>query len=214
VSEVATGPLISGRENDLGVKSVKGPDRLAKQKPGAIRFASAAGIGSSLGVSTASCRRLPASASHGAVPRRGSGAHDLLGAIDAMIDAMPVMSVQAKEGRSRRLRSPAPSARRCCPTCRPCRRPASELCRDRWYGIVAPARTPPSIAQKLRDEASKAIGPAMSSRRSPRRHGAARHTARRICKYLARSSHSIPRSSRREHQAPAVAGLSRPCTSV
>jgi tripartite-type tricarboxylate transporter receptor subunit TctC len=162
VSEVATGPLILVARNDLGVKSVKDLVALAKQKPGAIRFGLGGGIGSSLGVSTALLQTL-ADISINMVPYRGAAPalNDLLGGhIDAMVDAMPVMAVQAKEGKVTPLavtgtkRSPLlPDV----PTMQESGFPAFVV--TGWYGIVAPPGTPPSIAQKLRDEAAKAIGP-------------------------------------------------------
>jgi tripartite-type tricarboxylate transporter receptor subunit TctC len=163
VSEVATGPLILVVRNDLGVKSVKDLVELAKQKPGAIRFGLGGGIGSSLGVSTALLQTL-ADISINMVPYRGAAPalNDLLGGhIDAMVDAMPVMAVQAKEGKVTPLavtgtkRSPLlPDV----PTMQEAGFPAFVV--TGWYGIVAPPGTPPSIAQKLRDEAAKAVGPA------------------------------------------------------
>lgn len=163
VSEVATGPLILVARNDLGVKSVKDLVALAKEKPGAIRFGMGGGIGSSLGVSTALLQTL-AGISINMVPYRGAAPalNDLLGGhIDAMVDAMPVMAVQAKEGKVTPLavtgtkRSPLlPDV----PTMQESGFPAFVV--TGWYGIVAPPGTPPAIAQKLRDEATKAIGPA------------------------------------------------------
>jgi tripartite-type tricarboxylate transporter receptor subunit TctC len=163
VSEVATGPLILVVRNDLGVKSVKDLVELAKQKPGAIRFGLGGGIGSSLGVSTALLQTL-AGISINMVPYRGAAPalNDLLGGhIDAMVDAMPVMAVQAKEGKVTPLavtgtkRSPLlPDV----PTMQESGFPTFVV--TGWYGIVAPPGTPPSIAQKLRDAAAKAVEPA------------------------------------------------------
>jgi len=163
VSEVATGPLILVVRNDLGVKSVKDLVALAKEKPGAIRFGMGGGIGSSLGVSTALLQTL-AGISINMVPYRGAAPalNDLLGGhIDAMVDAMPVMAVQAKEGKVTPLAVTGTKRSALLPdvpTMQESGFPAFVV--TGWYGIVAPPGTPPSIAQKLRDEASKAIGPA------------------------------------------------------
>ena len=57
-------------------------------------------------------------------------------------------------------RSAAPSARRCCPTCRPPRKPAIKgSAYNFWVGLLAPAGTPPAVVDKL-NKASQA-------RRSP-----------------------------------------------
>ena len=97
------------------------------------------------------------------VPYRGAGPalNDLLGGhIDAMIDAMPVMSVQAKEGKVVPLavtgtkRSPLlPDV----PTTQEAGFPTFVV--TGWYGILAPPGTPPAVVQKLRDEAAKAAAP-------------------------------------------------------
>ena len=54
VTEVATGPLILVVRNDLGVKTVGELIGLTKKEPGKIRFGMGGGVGSSLGVATAS----------------------------------------------------------------------------------------------------------------------------------------------------------------
>jgi tripartite-type tricarboxylate transporter receptor subunit TctC len=75
-----------------------------------------------------------------------------------MFDAMPVMVVQAKEGKvtalavTGRTRSPAlPQV----PTIMEAGVPDYEM--SGWFGILAPAGTPPAIAQRLRDEVAKAV---------------------------------------------------------
>jgi tripartite-type tricarboxylate transporter receptor subunit TctC len=163
ISEVATGPLILVVRNDLGVKSVKDLIALAKQKPGAVRFGVGGGLGSSLGMSTALLQIL-ADIKINMVPYRGAAPalNDLLGGhIDAMIDAMPVMSVQAKEGKVTPLAVTGTKRSALLPnvpTMQESGFPTFVV--TGWYGMLAPTGTPPSIAQKLRDEASKAIGPA------------------------------------------------------
>jgi tripartite-type tricarboxylate transporter receptor subunit TctC len=162
VSEVSTGPLILVARNDLGVKSVKELIALAKQKPGSIKFGLGGGIGSSLGLGTALLQSM-ADIKVNLVPYRGAGPalNDLLGGhIDAMIDAMPVMSVQAKEGKVTPLAvtgtkraSTLPDV----PTMQEVGFPTFVV--TGWYGILAPPGTPPAIVQKLRDEAAKAVAP-------------------------------------------------------
>ena len=162
ISEVATGPLILVVRNDLGVKSVKDLIALAKQKPGTIRFGLGGGIGSSLGVSTALLQTL-ADIKINMVPYRGAAPalNDLLGGhIDAMIDAMPVMSVQAKEGKVTPLAvtgTKRSASLPDVPTMQELGFPTFVV--TGWYGMFAPPGTPASIAQKLRDDAAKAIAP-------------------------------------------------------
>src|SRR5262249_24480407 len=141
VSEVSTGPLILVARNDLGVKSVRELIDLAKKKPGKLQFGAGGGIGSSLGFGIAVLQNL-ADINISIVPYRGAGPalNDLLGGhIDAMVDAMPVMSIQAKEGKVTPLavtgtkRSPAlPDV----PTMQELGFPTFVI--TGWYGILAP----------------------------------------------------------------------------
>ena len=66
-----------------------------------------------------------------------------------------------------------------------------------WYGMFAPPGTPASIAQKLRDEASKAIGPAEVVETLARKAWSrAARSLRNMPNTWSRSSRSIPRLSR------------------
>ena len=128
VTEVATGPLILVVRNDLGVKTLGELLDRIKKKPDKLKF----GLR----------RRRRQLARHGDrtvegahrrqdhdVPYRGAAPalNDLLGGhIDAMFDAMPVMAVQAKEGKVTPLAvTGAKRSFRRCPTCRPSRKRAS-----------------------------------------------------------------------------------------
>src|SRR5215813_9282550 len=75
-----------------------------------------------------------------------------------MFDAMPVMVTQAKAGKVTALavtgtkRSPAlPEV----PTVMEAGVPDYEI--SGWFGILAPADTPPAIVKRLRDEVAKAV---------------------------------------------------------
>ena len=162
ISEVATGPLILVARNELGIKSVRELIDHAKKNPRTLKFGVGGGIGSSLGFATSLLQTL-AGLDITIVPYRGAGPalNDLLGGhIDAMVDAMPVMAIQAKEGKVTPLavtgtkRSPAlPDV----PTMQELGFPTFVI--TGWYGILAPPGTPPSIVQKLRDETVKALKP-------------------------------------------------------
>jgi len=162
VSEVSTGPLILVVKNDLGVKSMKELVALAKQKPGSLKFGVGGGVGSSLGFGTALLQTL-ADIKITVVPYRGAGPalNDLLGGhIDAMVDAMPVMSIQAKEGKVTPIAvtgTKRSAALPDVPTMQELGFPSFVV--TGWYGILAPPGTPPAIVQKLSDEAAKAVKP-------------------------------------------------------
>jgi tripartite-type tricarboxylate transporter receptor subunit TctC len=160
VTEVADGPLILVARKDLPIKSIADLVAYARQNPGKLTFGSGGGTGSSLYLATELLRlRTGIKLQH--VPYRGAAAalNDLLGAhIDLMFDAMPVMSQQAKAGNvtplavTSKKRSPAlPDV----PTMMEAGLEDFEVVN--YFALFAPPKTPPVIAQRLRDEIAKAI---------------------------------------------------------
>jgi tripartite-type tricarboxylate transporter receptor subunit TctC len=160
ITQVATGPLILVVKNGLGVKTVRELIDHANKNPGKLSFGAGGGTGSSLYFATAllvskTGIKLNIVNYRGAAP----ALNDLLGGhIDGMFDAMPVMAVQAKEGKVTPLgvtglkRSPTlPNV----PTMIEAGVPDFEMAG--WFGILAPAGTPSAIAQRLRDEVAKAV---------------------------------------------------------
>jgi tripartite-type tricarboxylate transporter receptor subunit TctC len=163
ITQVATGPLILVVRKDLPVKSVRELVDYAKANPGKLSFGAGGGAGSSLFLATELLKAKTGIAAT-VVPYRGAGPalNDLLGGhIDAMFDAMPVMASQVKAGSVTALavtspmRSPAlPDV----PTVMEQGLPDYEIAG--WFGILAPANTPPAIARRLRDEVAKAVADA------------------------------------------------------
>jgi tripartite-type tricarboxylate transporter receptor subunit TctC len=134
--------------------------KYAEQNPGKLSFAAGGGTGSSLYLAT-ELLKSKTGIKVTVVPYKGAGPalNDMLGGhIDAMFDAMPVMVPQAKAGKVLPLavtstkRSPAlPDV----PTVMESGVPDYEIAG--WFGILAPANTPPAIAKRLRDEVAKAV---------------------------------------------------------
>lgn len=161
VTEVATGPLILVARNSLGVKTVRELIDLANKKPNAIKFGAGGGTGSSLYLGT-ELLKARTGIKITIVPYRGAGPalNDLLGEhIDAMFDAMPVMSVQAKEGKVTPLAVTGTKRSPALPNVPTIMESGLDYQIAGWYGILAPPGTPPSIAQRLRDEVAKAVAP-------------------------------------------------------
>src|SRR5258706_10543272 len=101
VTQVATGPLILVVKNDLGIKTLRELIDRAKANPGKLSFGAGGGTGSSLYFAT-ELLKAKTGIKITIVNYRGAGPalNDLLGGhIDGMFDAMPVMAVQAKEGK-------------------------------------------------------------------------------------------------------------------
>jgi len=161
VTEVATGPLILVARNGLGVKTLRELIELCNKEPGKIRFGLGGGVGSSLGVATELLKARTGIKITG-VPYRGAGPalNDLLGGhIDAMFDAMPVMAVQAKEGKVTPLAVTGSKRSFALPNVPTIQESGLDYLINGWYGILAPPGTPPAIVQKLRDEVAKAVAP-------------------------------------------------------
>jgi len=160
ITQVATGPLIRVVKNGLGIKTLPALIDYAKANPAKLSFGAGGGTGSSLYFAT-ELLKAKTGIKIAIVNYRGAGPalNDLLGGhIDGMFDAMPVMVVQAKEGKvtpfavTSAKRSPAlPDV----PTIMESGVPDYEMAG--WFGILAPAGTPPAIAQRLRDEVAKAV---------------------------------------------------------
>jgi tripartite-type tricarboxylate transporter receptor subunit TctC len=161
VTEVATGPLILVARNGLGVKTLRELLDLAKKEPGKIKFAIGGGVGSSLGVAT-ELLKARTGINIVTVPYRGAAPalNDLLGGhVDAMFDAMPVMAVQAKEGKVTPLAVTGDKRSFALPDVPTIREAGLDYLINGWYGILAPPNTPAPIVQKLRDEVAKAVAP-------------------------------------------------------
>jgi tripartite-type tricarboxylate transporter receptor subunit TctC len=161
VTEVATGPLILAARNGLGVKTLKELIDLTNAKPGAIKFGAGGGTGSSLYLAT-ELLKARTGIKITIVPYRGAGPalNDMLGDhIDAMFDAMPVMSVQAKEGKVTPLAVTGTKRSFALPNVPTIMESGLDYQIAGWYGILAPPGTPAPIVQKLRDEVAKAVAP-------------------------------------------------------
>ena len=159
VTQVATGPLILVARNGLGIKSVKELIDYANKNPDKLRFGVGGGTGSSLYLAT-ELLKARTGIKITIVPYRGAAPalNDLLGEhIDAMFDAMPVMITQAKAGKVTPLavtgnkRSPA------LPDVPTILEAGFNYEIAGWFGILAPADTPPAVVKRLRDEVANAV---------------------------------------------------------
>src|SRR3989304_4599683 len=127
-----------------------------------VKFGSGGGTGSSLYLATV-LLKARTGININIVPYRGAAPAltDLLGGhIDAMFDAMPVMAVQAKEGKVTPLAVTGSKRSFALPNVPTIQESGLDYLINGWYGILAPPGPPPAIVQKLRDEAAKAVAPA------------------------------------------------------
>ena len=159
VTQVATGPLILVARNDLGLKTVRELIDYAQKNPDKLRFGVGGGTGSSLYLAT-ELLKARTGIKVAIIPYRGAAPalNDLLGGhIDAMFDAMPAMAPQAKTGRVTPLAVTSNKRSSLLPDVPTILEAGVNYEIAGWYGILAPADTPPAIAQRLRDEVAKAV---------------------------------------------------------
>jgi tripartite-type tricarboxylate transporter receptor subunit TctC len=160
VTEVATGPLILVTRPTLPIKSVKDLIDYAKKNPNKLSFGAGGGTGSSLYFALELLKSKTGIQTN-YISYRGAGPalNDLLGDhIDAMFDAMPVMVEQAKMGKVTPLAVTSTTRSKALPnvpTMIEAGVPGYNM--PGWFGILAPEGTPPTVAQRLRDEVAKAM---------------------------------------------------------
>jgi tripartite-type tricarboxylate transporter receptor subunit TctC len=159
VTQVATGPLILVVKNGLGVKTLKELIDRAKKEPGKLTFGAGGGTGSSLYFATELLKakagiEINIAKYKGAAP----ALNDLLGGhIDGMFDAMPVMIVQAKEGKVTPIAVTSAKRSKALPNVPTIKETYPDYEMSGWFGILAPAGTPAPVAQKLRDAVAQAV---------------------------------------------------------
>jgi tripartite-type tricarboxylate transporter receptor subunit TctC len=160
VTEAATGPLILVVRNDLGVKTFTQLLDRMKKEPDNIKFGMGGGVGSSLGMAT-ELLKARTGAKIATVPYRGAAdaLNNLLGGhIDAMFDAMPVMAVQAKEGKVTPIAVTGDKRSFLLPDVPTLKEQGLDFLINGWYGVLAPPNTPAPIVKRLREEIVKALG--------------------------------------------------------
>jgi tripartite-type tricarboxylate transporter receptor subunit TctC len=159
VSRLVATPLLLVVHPSVPANSVQELAALAKAKPGELAFASS-GVGTSHQLA-AELFKAAAGVEIAHVPYRGSAPAQLdltAGRVALMFDNIVAMLGQVRAGRVRALavtsaeRSPAlPDV----PTMAEAGFPDFRV--DAWFGLMAPAGTPPAVVDRLADDAGAAI---------------------------------------------------------
>jgi tripartite-type tricarboxylate transporter receptor subunit TctC len=159
VTQVATGPVIVAASKSFPVNTLGNVIAYAKANPHRLVFAAGGGTGSPAFVAIELLKaKSRIDVALFAYKGGGPALDDLIRShVDGVLDGLPVIGPRAKSG----LLIPlvVTSAKRLpalpdVPTAMEAGISDYEI--DDWFGILAPAHTPPAIAKRLRDEVAKA----------------------------------------------------------
>jgi tripartite-type tricarboxylate transporter receptor subunit TctC len=167
VAWVARVPNVLVVHPSLPVKTVQELVAYAKANPGKINYGSG-GNGSAAHIAT-EYLKLQSGTQMQHVPYKGTApaVTDLVaGQIQLMFTGVPAVMAQVKAGQLRALAVSSPHRVKAVPdlpTVAESGYPGFEA--DQWYGVVAPANTPPDIIAKLNQQINKTLGtPEIASR--------------------------------------------------
>jgi tripartite-type tricarboxylate transporter receptor subunit TctC len=160
VTEVAAGPLILATRKSFPVNTLGDVIAYAKKDPHRLVVAAGGGTGSAAYLA-AEALKAKAGIDVALVAYKGGGPalDNLLGGhIDLVLDAMTVIGPRAKAGTLKPLAVTSPQRSPALPDVPTVMEAGiSDYAFVHWFGIVAPANTPPAIAKRLRDEVAKAL---------------------------------------------------------
>ena len=159
ISQVAVSPYMLVVSNAVPVKSVGDLVALAKREPGVLTFASS-GTGTGTHIATelfrfstgADLRHIPYKGVVAAIPDVMSGRVTLMFTpIPVVLDLVNERKLRALAVTSSTRSSAAPTL----PTVAESGYPGFEA--TNWYGLLAPARTPPAVVRRLHSETAKIL---------------------------------------------------------
>ena len=166
VSLLVRGPLVLVVHPRVGAKSASELAALARARPGAINFA-AVGPGSPARL-LAEYFKLAAGIDFTIVPYKGAAPAltDLVsGEVDAMFATVPSVSSHLKAGRLRALAVTSEQPTPAVPGVPTMNEAYPGYVAEAWVGLLAPAKTPAAIVERIHDDAVQALAdPALRAR--------------------------------------------------
>jgi tripartite-type tricarboxylate transporter receptor subunit TctC len=160
VTQVAAGPLILAARKSFPVNTLGDVIAYAKKDPRRLVFAAGGGTGSAAYLA-AEVLKAKSGIAVAIVGYKGGGPalDNLLAShIDLMLDAMTVIGPRAKDGLLKPLVVTSAKRLPALPDVATVMEAGvSDYEINLWFGILAPANTPPAIAKRLRDEVAKAL---------------------------------------------------------
>jgi tripartite-type tricarboxylate transporter receptor subunit TctC len=158
IALLATSPIVLVVPKDSKIKTVQDLIDMAKAKPGELKYGSA-GIGSATHLSTALFAAM-ANVDLVHVPYRGAGPAilDLLaGRMDMQFENAPSVLGQVQSGALRGVAVGSPKRSSMLPKLPPIGDTVHGYEASSWFGILAPAKTPRDIIDKVNAAANKAL---------------------------------------------------------
>jgi tripartite-type tricarboxylate transporter receptor subunit TctC len=158
IALLATSPIVLVVPKDSNIKTVQDLIDMAKAKPGELKYGSA-GIGSATHLSTALFAAM-AKVDLVHVPYRGAGPAilDLLaGRMDMQFENAPSVLGQVQSGALRGVAVGSPKRSAMLPELPPIGDTVHGYEASSWFGILAPAKTPRAIIDKVNAAANKAL---------------------------------------------------------
>jgi tripartite-type tricarboxylate transporter receptor subunit TctC len=158
IALLATSPIVLVVPKDSKIKTVQDLIDMAKAKPGELKYGSA-GIGSATHLSTALFAAM-AKVDLVHVPYRGAGPAilDLLaGRMDMQFENAPSVLGQVQSGALRGVAVGSPKRSAMLPELPPIGDTVHGYEASSWFGILAPAKTPRAIIDKVNAAANKAL---------------------------------------------------------
>ena len=158
VTLMVRGPLVLAVNPKLGVNTLQEFIKLAKSKPGALNFATA-GAGSP-GRLLMEALKIDAGIDVTMVPYKGTAIAlgELVGGqVDAIFAAVPSVSTHYKAGRVRAIAVTSESRTAIVPGVPSAGETLPGFAGEAWMGLLAPAKTPATIIERLNAEVAKAL---------------------------------------------------------
>ncbi len=158
ISLMVRGPLVLAVNTKLGVGNLQEFVKLAKSKPGALNFATA-GAGSP-GRLLMEALKIEAGIDVTMVPYKGTAlalGEMVGGQVDAIFAAVPSVNTHYKAGRVRAIAITSEARTGIIPGVPTINEVLPGFTGEAWMGLLAPAKTPTAIIDRLNSEVAKAL---------------------------------------------------------
>jgi tripartite-type tricarboxylate transporter receptor subunit TctC len=158
IGMMAKSPMIVVVHPSMPVKSVKELIALARKRPGELNYGSSGTGGSNHLATELFARTANINITHVPYKSIGPALTDLVGGhVQMVITSLPSALVQVKAGRLKALAVAGEQRSTFAPDIPTCKESGVPYVSELWWGLAAPAKTPPEIIDKLSETLRKAM---------------------------------------------------------